>query len=74
VFAEERYVHGLKDLLDDPLLRSRVLYGSDFYVVEDAKIDEPRGLALLKSVLGDEKFRAIAVDNPDRYLSGAPQL
>lgn len=69
VFAAERYVHLLNDLLDDPRLRSRVLYGSDFYVVEDAKIDEPRGLALLESVLGDDKFRAIAIDNPNRYLS-----
>jgi predicted TIM-barrel fold metal-dependent hydrolase len=71
VFAAERYVHLLNDLLDDPRLRSRVLYGSDFYVVEDAKIDEPTGFALVKSVLGDDKFRAIAIDNPNRYLSGA---
>ncbi len=71
VFAAERYVHVLNDLLDDPGLRSRVLYGSDFYVVEDAKIDEPSGLALLQSVLGDERFRAIAVENPNRYLASS---
>lgn len=71
VFAAERYVHLLDELLDDPRLRNRVLYGSDFYVVEDAKIDEPTGFALVKSVLGDDKFRAIAIDNPNRYLSGA---
>jgi predicted TIM-barrel fold metal-dependent hydrolase len=71
VFAAERNVHLLNDLLDDPRLRSRVLYGSDFYVVEDAKIDEASGLALLKSVLGGDKFRAIAIENPNRYLSGA---
>lgn len=70
VFAAERYVHLLNELLDDPRLRSRVLYGSDFYVVEDAKIDEPTGFALLESVLGDDKFRTIAIDNPNRYLSG----
>ncbi len=72
VFAAERHVHVLNDLLDDPRLRSRVLYGSDFYVVEDAKLDEPSGLALLKSVLGDDRFRALAVENPNRYLGGPP--
>lgn len=73
LFAAERYVHVLNDLLDDPRLRGRVLYGSDFYVVEDAKIDEPSGLSLLKSVLGDDRFRAIAVENPNSYLAGPPQ-
>ncbi len=74
LFAAARYVHVLNDLLDDARLRSRVLYGSDFYVVEDAELDEPRGLSLLKSVLGDDRFRAIAVENPSRFLERASHV
>ena len=68
VFASERNIHLLNELLDDPRLLRRVLYGSDFYVVEDAELDESTGLSKLESVLGEERFRTIAVDNPDRYL------
>lgn len=72
VYAAERHVYLLKHLLDDPRLRSRVLFGSDFYVVEDAKLDEPTGLALFQCVLGEDRFRALAVENPNRYLGGPP--
>ncbi len=72
VYAAERHVDLLNDLLDDERLLSRVLFGSDFYVVEDAKLDEPTGLALLRSVLGEDRFRILAVENANRYLGGPP--
>jgi uncharacterized protein len=69
VFADEEYVHLLKVLLSDKRLRRRVLFGSDFYVVEDAKLEERRIAVRLRSVLGEELFRAIAVENPRTFLS-----
>ena len=68
LFAAERHVHLLADLLDDPRLRDRVLFGSDFYVVEDAELDEASGVALLRSVLGDARFSELAETNPAHYL------
>ena len=71
LFAGERYVHVLKDLPEDPRLRTKVLYGSDFYVVDDVEVAGPRGVSLLKCVLGSKLFRTIAVENPDRYPGSA---
>lgn len=71
VFAEEEYVHLLKVLLADGRLRKRVLFGSDFYVVEHAKLEERRVAVTLRSVLGEELFHAIAVKNPRAFLGDA---
>jgi predicted TIM-barrel fold metal-dependent hydrolase len=68
VFADEEYVHLLKVLLSDPAVRRRVLFGSDFYVVEDAKLEERRISVRVRSLLGEDLFRTIAQDNPRSYL------
>jgi predicted TIM-barrel fold metal-dependent hydrolase len=71
LFANEEYVHLLKVLLSDERLRSRVLFGSDFYVVEDAKLEERRLAVRLRSELGEDLFRAIGEENPRAYLGEA---
>jgi uncharacterized protein len=71
VFADEQYVHLLNVLLSDPQLRRRVLFGSDFYVVEDAKLEERRTVKRIRSVLGEELFRIIAEENPKEFLGAA---
>jgi uncharacterized protein len=71
LFADEEYVHILKDLLADPRLRTRVLFGSDFYVVEDAKLEERQTWPRIRSVLGEDLFRAIAEQNPSEFLGAA---
>jgi uncharacterized protein len=71
VFAEEEYVHLLKVLLADARLRKRVLFGSDFYVVEHAKLEERRRAVTMRSVLGEELFHAIAVENPRAFVGDA---
>lgn len=71
LFADEEYVHMLKTLLADPRLRARVLFGSDFYVVEDAKLEERQTWPRIRSVLGEDLFRVIAEQNPREFL-GAP--
>lgn len=68
VFADDEYVHLLKVLLSDARIRSRVLFGSDFYVVEDARLEERRRSVRVRSVLGEELFHTIAEVNPRRYL------
>jgi uncharacterized protein len=68
VFADDDYIHLLKVLLSDGRLRARVLFGSDFYVVENALNEERRVALRLRSALGEELFRAIADENPRTFL------
>jgi uncharacterized protein len=68
VFVDDEFVHMLHVLLSDERVRSRVLYGSDFYVVENAKLEERRISVRVRSVLGEELYATIAEDNPKRYL------
>jgi uncharacterized protein len=72
VFADEEYVHLLKVLLTDARVRSRVLFGSDFYVVEEARLEERRLALRVRSILGEELFWTIAEENPRRYLGEPP--
>lgn len=74
LFADEEYIHLLKVLLlTHERVRSRVLFGSDFYVVEEARLEERRLALRVRSVLGEDLFRTIAQDNPRTYL-GEPAL
>jgi predicted TIM-barrel fold metal-dependent hydrolase len=69
LFVDDDYVHMLKVLLSDARIAERVLFGSDFYVVENAKLDERRIAVRLRSVLGEELFDTIARVNPARFLA-----
>ena len=69
LFVDDDYVHMLKVLLADVRIAERVLFGSDFYVVENAKLDERRIAVRLRSVLGEELFDKIARENPERFLA-----
>jgi uncharacterized protein len=71
VFADEAYLDMLKALLADPRLRARVLFGSDFYVVEDAKLEERQTWPRIRSELGEGLFRTIAEENPNEFLGAA---
>ncbi len=71
IFANEEYVYLLKVLLSDEKLSHRVLFGSDFYVVENAELEERRRSVRVRAVLGEELFQTIAHDNPRSYLGEA---
>lgn len=58
----------LKVLLSDELIRSKVLFGSDYYMVETKSTERRFGLDL-RAFIGEENFSAIAKDNPRRFLS-----
>jgi len=68
MFANDEYVYLLKVLLSDERIARRVLFGSDFYVVENAELEERRRSVRVRSVLGEELFRMIAQDNPREFL------
>jgi uncharacterized protein len=68
LWVDDEYVYLLKVLLSDPLVSRRVLFGSDFYVVEAAPLEERRQSVRLRAVVGEELFDQIAEENPSRYL------
>jgi predicted TIM-barrel fold metal-dependent hydrolase len=79
VFADDEHLYLLKVLLSDERILARTLFGSDFYVVADAKLEERRRAVRVRAVLGEELFRIVAEDNPRRFLgtvrpTGEPQL
>jgi uncharacterized protein len=71
LFADDENVYLLKVLLCDPRISSRVLFGSDFYVAENAELEERRRSVRLRALIGDELFKTIAQENPARYLGTA---
>src|SRR5712691_11237676 len=68
LYANDEHVYLLKVLLSDPRVSSRVLFGSDFYVVENAELEERRRSVRLRAMLGEDVFDAIARENPKRFL------
>jgi uncharacterized protein len=68
LWANEEYVYLLKVLLADERLWRRVLFGSDFYVVESAEFEERRRSVRVRAVLGEELFQLLAYENPRAFL------
>lgn len=60
----------LKVLLADPLVRSQVLFGTDFYMVEMEEFLEKQLSISLRAIIGEKFFKEIAETNPKRYLYG----
>ena len=58
----------LKVLLAHPLVRTRVLFGSDYYMVERESVSEKEASLLLRSRLGEELYKQIAYTNPREFL------
>lgn len=58
----------LSVILTDPKVRTRILYGSDFYMVELDKSE--RAFAInLRSAIGENNFWQIAETNPEEFLN-----
>jgi predicted TIM-barrel fold metal-dependent hydrolase len=68
LFASDENVYLLKVLLCNSRVSTRVLFGSDFYVVENAELEERRRSVRLRGLLGDELFKTLAQDNPREFL------
>ena len=68
IFKSERYVPILKVLLQDDKIRKKVLFGSDYYMIELEKLRERELAMRLRGELGEALFFTIAHDNPKQYL------
>jgi uncharacterized protein len=68
LYADDEHVYLLKVLLSDPKVSERVLFGSDFYVVENAELEERRRSVRIRALLGEPLFEQIACANPQRFL------
>jgi predicted TIM-barrel fold metal-dependent hydrolase len=62
------YFDYLKVLLEDPNLRTHVLFGSDYYMIERSPLSEKEVSISLRSRLGSDLYFQIAHHNPMEYL------
>jgi hypothetical protein len=69
LFADDDFVYLLKVLLQERRIRSRVLFGSDFYVVQNARLEERSRSVRIRAILGEELYREIAEENPSSFLN-----
>jgi predicted TIM-barrel fold metal-dependent hydrolase len=65
--CDKRFFNMLKVTLQDSVLRNRVLYGSDFYMLEQ-ELSEREFSINLRAFLGDDDYRQIAETNPVAFL------
>jgi predicted TIM-barrel fold metal-dependent hydrolase len=68
LFANNDFVYGLKLLLQEQRVLDHVMFGSDFYVVENATLKERERAIRIRAILGDTVFQTIAEANPRRFL------
>ncbi len=68
LFQKEHYMDLLLVLLENKKVRERVLFGSDYYMMERVKSKEREMALKIRSRLGSELFKQIAETNPKRYL------
>lgn len=68
IFNFQENVPLLKILLEDEAVVGKVLFGSDFYMVENENYSEKRFSTDLRYSLGEELFWTIANKNPKQYL------
>ena len=62
------YFDYLKVLLEDEKLQTKVLFGSDYYMVEREPLSEKEVSVSLRSRLGGKLYFQIAHHNPKKYL------
>ena len=68
IFKFEEHSKILKVLLQDEKIKTQILFGSDFYMVEQEKFLERHLTMSLRATIGDSLFAQIAEINPKRYL------
>ncbi len=69
ILSMDDSMHILNIFMEDPDLAPKIMFGTDFYMVEREKMKERRLPMKLRSVIGEEKFKKIAEINPKRYLN-----
>lgn len=69
ILSMEDSMHILNIFMEDADLAPKIMFGTDFYMVEREKKKERRLPMKLRSVIGEDKFRMIAETNPKKYLN-----
>ena len=67
-FASDRYFPLLSIFLDDDSIKGRIMFGSDYYMIEREKASEREMSMKIRYALGREKFEMISDANVLRYL------
>jgi predicted TIM-barrel fold metal-dependent hydrolase len=65
--ADTKYFSLLKVFMTDDALNRKILFGSDYYMVEVESNERRFGLDL-RAFLGEENFHKISVTNPEAFL------
>lgn len=68
LFEGDHYMDLLLVLLENEKIRERVLFGSDYYMMERVKSREREMAIKIRSRLGPALFKQIGETNPKRYL------
>lgn len=68
IFKFKDHSQLLKVLLQDPRVKERILFGSDFYMAEQEKFSERQLAISLRATLGEDLFTQIVETNPKNYL------
>lgn len=70
--CDEAYYPLMKVLIETPGLREKILYGSDYYMVQMDASERAFSIGL-RAYLGEDNFRQIASVNPLAFFSGVLQ-
>lgn len=65
--SEQEYFPLLKVLLSDNALKNKILFGSDYYMVETEATERRFGLDL-RAFIGEQNFETIALTNPKAFF------
>ena len=70
MFDFEENMPFLSVFLENDTVRSKVLFGSDYYMTKQEDLSERAVSMRLRHALGGDVFRQISLDNPTRWLNG----
>jgi len=68
VFHSKKYHAFLSIILENEKIKDRIMFGSDYYMVEQEKLSEREVTMELRHSLGEEKFWMLANTNVKTYL------
>ncbi len=68
-FHSDRYFPLMNIFLDDNKIKDRIMFGSDYYMVEREKKSEREMALKVRYALGEEKFKMISNNNIKNFLN-----
>lgn len=68
-FHSDRYFPLLNIFLENKKIKDRIMFGSDYYMVEREKVSEREVSLKVRYALGETKFKLISYDNVKNFLA-----